>query len=241
MAVKELIYEGYEFKISYSLKNTKEKKDLVILHGWGSNKELMQHAFENTFSDYRHIYIDLPGFGGSSNDKMVLNALQYSEIISAFLKLIKANIKIAMGHSFGGKIATLLFPENLILLSSAGIKEPKTLRTKLKIFSFKILKPFGMGLFHPLFVAKDGKKLSKNMYETFKLAVNEPFEHRFKEYVNKATLFWGREDTATPLSSGEKINHLIPNSKLYILEGDHYFFLEQGDLIEKLFLQRVEQ
>ena len=72
MAVKHLKYDGNDFIISYKMLNPKEEKDLIILHGWGSNKEIMEQAFLNSFKEYRHIYIDLPGFGGSTNDTMVL-------------------------------------------------------------------------------------------------------------------------------------------------------------------------
>jgi len=66
MAKKTLHYNGATFEISYEILNPKAQKDFVVLHGWGSNKELMKQSFSVYLQDYRHIYIDLPGFGGSS-------------------------------------------------------------------------------------------------------------------------------------------------------------------------------
>jgi pimeloyl-ACP methyl ester carboxylesterase len=75
------------------------------------------------------------------------------------------------------------------------------------------------------------------MYETFKNVVDEYFEDNFKKYSGKALLFWGKEDSATPLWSGEKISKLIQNSKFYPLDGDHFFFVNNSNFIA----QTIEQ
>ena len=68
MALKRISFNSEDFDISYEIINKDAKKDLIILHGWGANKELMKNSFGSGLKDYRHIYIDLPGFGKSSND-----------------------------------------------------------------------------------------------------------------------------------------------------------------------------
>ncbi len=45
MAVKSINYKGREFEISYEIINPKKEKDILFLHGWGSNKEIMKSAF----------------------------------------------------------------------------------------------------------------------------------------------------------------------------------------------------
>jgi len=55
----------------------------------------------------------------------------------------------------------------------------------------------------------------------------------FKEYSGKALLCWGKDDTATPLWTAEKINKLISDSRLSVFEGDHYFFMQQADGVAK--------
>lgn len=82
-----------------------------------------------------------------------------------------------------------------------------------------------------LFVSLDAQGMSHVMYETFKNVVDEDFEVEFSKSQSKALCFWGKEDTATPLYTGEKIAKLIKNSLFYPLEGDHYFFLKHKDLI----------
>jgi pimeloyl-ACP methyl ester carboxylesterase len=77
------------------------------------------------------------------------------------------------------------------------------------------------------------------MYETFKSVVDEDFESEFSQSQSRALLFWGKEDTATPLYTGEKIASLIPDSQFYPLDGDHFFFLQHADFIEEKILKTL--
>ena len=85
--------------------------------------------------------------------------------------------------------------------------------------------------------------LSEPMYQTFKNVVDEDFEKEFSLYSGKPLLCWGKDDTATPLSSAQKIDELIQDSTLKVYEGDHYFFMDQAaDVskeIETTFLQTL--
>ncbi len=231
MATREIEYRLNKFSISYSIINPNQKKDLIILHGWGSNKEVMISSFENHLKEFRHIYIDMPGFGKSSNN-IILHTQDYANIIEIFLQDISAQKDIIIGHSFGGKVATLLNPKLLVLLSSAGIKEPKPLSIRTKIAIFKLLKPFGIASIYKLFASKDVKGMNKEMYETFKNVVDEDFTPHFQSFPNPTLIFWGKDDTATPLSSGEKIASLIQNNQFFPLDGNHYFFMKNADFIQ---------
>ncbi len=74
--------------------------------------------------------------------------------------------------------------------------------------------------------------MSHEMYETFKNVVDEDFEANFTDNKSKVALcFWGKEDRATPLYTGEKIAHLLGDVPLYPLDGDHFFFLQHKDFI----------
>ncbi|WP_187648411.1 alpha/beta fold hydrolase [Nitrosophilus labii] len=232
MALKEIIYKEKRFSISYEIVNLKESRDIIFLHGWGSNKEVMKSAFKNSLKNFRHIYIDMPGFGKSPNSE-VLKTKDYANIIELFLKESGFKKDIIVGHSFGGKVATLLNPKLLVLLSSAGILEKKPLKVRAKITLFKLLKPFGGKKIREFFVSKDAKKMSENMYETFKNVVDEDFSYFFEKYEGEVLIFWGDEDGATSLKSGEKIASLIRKSSFYPLKGDHYFFLQNSDFISK--------
>ena len=243
MAIKSIQFNQHTIDISYEILNPNAKVDLIILHGWGSNKGLMKKSFAPYLDAFRHIYIDLPGFGNSTCN-LTLTTKDYARIVELLMIHLNASKDIILGHSFGGKVALLLNPKVLVLVSSAGIYVSKSFKVQAKIAIFKIFKIFGLAKFRKLFVADDAKTLSEPMYETFKNVVNEDFSYEFSEFEGKALLCWGEEDTATPLSSGEKINTLIKDSSLIAYKGDHFFFMTCAEdickNIEKTFLKTLE-
>ncbi|RDU67073.1 alpha/beta hydrolase [Helicobacter didelphidarum] len=241
MALREIFYKQENINISYKTINNKAQKNMIFLHGWGSNKELMEMSFMNNFKDFNHIYIDLPGFGGSSTE-FFLDTYDYAKIIEIFLKEISINNEthqdIVVGHSFGGKIALLLHYD-IILLSSAGILLPKPFSVRCKILFSKILKYSKIN--QNFLRAKDAHNLTPIMYEIFKCVVNEDFSQVYANFKYKATIFWGRQDSATPLVAYEKICTFLPTAHKHILDGDHYFFLKQADKIEQLYYEDIKK
>lgn len=247
MALKNITYMNKTFPLSYELCNLEVQNPhgvLVFLHGWGSNKELMKQAFDKSFSAFLHCYIDLPGFGSSPCEE-VLHTSDYANIIESFLRELQGSLNtlnlhsfILVGHSFGGKIAILLTNTlklpTLILLSSAGILTPKSLKIRAKIALAKIAKSLGLNA--KSLRSKDADNLNEAMYQTFKNVVNEDFSEHFKACNGQGYVFWGAQDDATPLSSGEKIASLIPNAHFFVLDGGHYFFLNQANVIQSYFM-----
>ena len=243
MAVKSIQYNQHTINVSYEIVNPNAKVDLIILHGWGSDKNLMKNSFSTNMDSFRHIYIDLPGFGKSTCN-ISLETKDYARIVELLMIHMNASKDIILGHSFGGKVALLLDPKVLVLVASAGIYVKKPCTVKAKIAIFKVLKVFGLAKLRSFFVADDAKTLSEPMYETFKNVVNEDFSSEFSSYYGKALLCWGKEDTATPLSSAQKIDSLINDSTLEVYEGDHYFFMNNAEdiskKIEAAFLKTLE-
>lgn len=234
MAKKFIKFGGKQFEIAYKMLNHQQSKSIVFLHGWGSNKELMMQAFSGCFLDFNHLYIDLPGFGQSRNEE-VLDTYQYAQILQIFLASLEIEIQMIVGHSFGGKIATLLSPKELVFLSTAGIVCPKSFFVRSKIALAKFAKKMGIPL--KALRSKDADQLNEGMYETFKNVVDEDFSSHFSTSQSRAYIFWGKEDRATPLSSGERIHSLMKESFFSSFEGDHYFFLHYPREIEKQILR----
>ncbi len=232
MALKQVDYNGERFGLSYDIVNPDRHRSILFLHGWGSSKELMAQAFSASLEDFRHIYLDLPGFGKSGNDS-VLTTHDYAGIVSSFLGAVDTTPYAVVGHSFGGKVATLLQPERLVLLSSAGIVMPKPLKVRAKIALFKLLKPFGGDELRRFFVSADAAGMPQNMYETFKRVVDENFRSSFEACGSPALVCWGMEDRATPLEAGREIAKIMPNATLQLFEGDHYFFLKRKDEVAR--------
>ncbi len=234
MASKSLTVYNKSFEISYDLVNPAGTKDIVFLHGWGSNKEIMKNSFGSHLKEFRHIYIDMPGFGKSTND-YELTTNDYVKIVDEFLKLLNSSKDIIAGHSYGGKVSTLLNPKNLVLLSSAGILEEKPFDVKLKITLAKFFNKLGLKSITKAFRSSDVNTMSEQMYATFKNVVNEDFTTHFSNFKNNALIFWGEKDVATSLESGKKIASLIEKSTFISYDGDHYFFARNAkDIAERI-------
>ncbi|WP_149717705.1 alpha/beta fold hydrolase [Campylobacter concisus] len=232
MASRMVKYSSDEYEISYEVVNPKCKKIVLFLHGWGANKEIMKKAFGSYLSDFCHVYVDMPGFGKSS----ILDPLKtsdYAKIVANFCDELKIKPDIIVGHSFGGKVATLLKSKFLVLLSSAGIVVKKSFSVRAKIATFKIFKLFGFGKFYKLFATKDVSGMSRVMYETLKNVVDEDFTKHFADFDGRVLVFWGENDKATPVKSGETIHKLIKNSSFFPLGGDHFFFLLHAKFISE--------
>ncbi len=238
MASKNIEFENITYRISYEILNPNQEKTILFLHGWGANKELMKKAFGSLLNDFKLIFLDLPGFGNSSIQKS-LNSYEYKNIVKTFLEKLDVKVHCMVGHSFGGKIATLLSPQNLVLLSSAGIVKEKSFKVRFKIKVFKFLKFFGFGRFYKLFATKDVEGMSEVMYESLKKVVDEDMSDEFANFKGRAFIFWGESDEATPLKSGEKIHNLIEKSEFYPLAGDHFFFLKHSSFIAKILKERL--
>lgn len=241
MAIKEIEYNELKYSLSYEIIGQNGIKNILILHGWGANKELMKRAFSKYLNQFNCVYLDLPGFGLSSTLEVPLCTNDYANIVSKFIRSLGIEFEIVMGHSFGGKVATLLNPRYLILLSSAGIIKQKRFSVRAKIAIFKILKSIGLGRFWRIFATKDISGMSKIMYETLKNVVDEDFSDIFVSLNSNALIFWGISDDATPLSSGENIAKLIKNSQFYSLDGDHFFFLQHSKYIAKIITETTKK
>lgn len=236
MAKKEIVFQNSTYALSYEMLNLNQPQTILFLHGWGSNKKIMKQAFAHTFPMYQHLYLDLPGFGYSSIDGVIDTEI-YAQIVQTFLESLHVKPFMIVGHSFGGKVATLLKPDVLVLLSSAGIVPAKSFKVKAKIALFKMLKPFAPRSFYRFFATKDVEGMSQTMYEILKRVVNEDFTPHFLACKSHAFLFWGKEDKAMPLLYGEKMHAFIEGSHFYPLDGDHFFFLKHAKRVEKTLVE----
>jgi len=233
MAARELVYDSQIYTLGYEIVNHELSDTIVFLHGWGSNKEIMKQAFGDELKRFRLIFLDLPGFGVSSIKKP-LKTDDYASITKQFLDSLHVEQFSIVGHSFGGKVATLLNPKNLILLSSAGILVKKSCKIKMKIKLFKLFKNIVPKNMYRFFASEDVSGMSQVMYETLKNVVDEDFRPIFKKVTSNTLVFWGKKDSATPLSSGKEISKIIKQSTFYALEGDHFFFIKNSKFIAKV-------
>ncbi len=229
-------------KINYMVSG--EGKDLVLLHGWGgqiaSFKPVHQY-FEKYFRTYS---IDLPGFGESGLPPRPWGSEDYADIISQMFSQLGINNPTLIGHSFGGKISIILASKlkvnKLILVDSAGIRRKKGPAYYFKVYSYKSAKkilslPFlnsCCGKMLENYKSKLGSADYRNaqgvMQQTLVKVVNEDFRHLLPEIKASTLIFWGEKDTDTPLSDGQLMEKLIPDSGLVVFKNAaHFSYLDK--------------
>ncbi len=227
-----------------------------MLHGWGSNIQPFAPLIKHLSPHYKVYALDMPGFGQSEEPPMPWEVDDFVNFIIQFTKEMKIESAVLIGHSFGGEciiklanIDSLPFTINkIILMGSAGIRRPKTMRQKLKIRKYKLgkwflqLKP--VKLLYPdaleQLQAKSGsadyRAASPLMRQSFVKVVNENLgEHYFTNIKPSTLLIWGENDTATPLIDGQYMEKNIPGAGLVTIKSaGHYVFLDQAYTVHKV-------
>ena len=233
-------------KINYEQKGSGDL--IVLLHGWGSNIKLFANLIDLLAKKYTVVAMDMPGFGESQEPPSAWCVDDYVDFVIDFLKDYDNKNIMFLGHSFGGRVIIKLNSRDnlafkiskVILVDSAGIMPPnsnkKSFRTRKYKFYRTILSTGIMQKIAPEALEKlrvkygsaDYAAASPLMRQVLVKVVNEDLEPLIPNIKCPTLLVWGVNDTATPLSDGEKMEKLIKDSGLVKLENaGHYSFLEQ--------------
>lgn len=210
-----------------------EGKDIILLHGWGQNIEMMRPIGDNLSNKYRITIIDFPGFGESEEPKTAWNINDYAILIEKLVKELKIKKPILMGHSFGGRVAIKYSSNNpiekLILFGSPCIRLETKQPLKVKILK-KIKTLPGMdkiGEYMKKYIgSRDYKAASPIMRQILVNTVNEDLSKAAKQIEEPTLLIWGESDTEAPLEEAKMLETIMPDAGLIVLPGTHYAYLE---------------
>ena len=217
-------------KINY--KQYGEGKDVVLLHGWGQNIEMMKPLGDNLSDHYKITIIDLPGFGLSNEPDYAYTIFDYTELVHELLKELKINNPIMMGHSFGGRIAIVYASkydvDKLVLFASPCVRhEYKSFKQSFykKLKNIKLFKPL-VNIMKNHVGSVDYRNASPLMKEILVKTVNQDLSENAKLIKCSTLLIWGENDEAVPVSEARELDDLLKDSALIILPGTHYCYLE---------------
>lgn len=208
-------------------------KDILLLHGWGQNIEMMKPLGDAFCDRFRITIIDFPGFGKSEEPKEKWTIEKYSLMLEEFAKQTGIKKPIVMGHSFGGRVAIRYSARNpiekLILFGSPCIRVQEELPLKVRILK-KLKKLPGMnqiGEYMKNFIgSRDYKAASPIMRETLVEVVNEDLSKYAREIEEPTLLIWGEQDTEAPVNDARELEKIMIDAALIILPGTHYAYLE---------------
>ena len=208
-------------------------KDILLLHGWGQNIEMMKPIGYGFCDRYRITIIDFPGFCNSEEPHEAWTIDKYSLMLEDFVKQVGIKKPIVMGHSLGGRVAIRYSARNniekLVLFGSPCIRIQEELPLKVKIL--KKLKTLpGMdklGEYMKQFIgSRDYKAASPIMRETLVNVVNEDLSKYAREIEEPTLLIWGEYDEEAPVNEAKELEKIMIDAALIILPGTHYAYLE---------------
>ena len=208
-------------------------KDIILLHGWGQNIEMMKPIGDNFCDRFRVTILDFPGFGQSEEPKEAWTINRYAEMLEEFVKKLKIKKPIVMGHSFGGRVAICYSARNpidkLVLFGSPCIRRQESLSFTVKLLK-KLKKLPGLnalGEYMKQFIgSRDYKAASPVMRQTLVEVVNADLSQFAKEIEEPTLLIWGEQDEEAPVEDAKELEKIMIDAALILLPGTHYAYLE---------------
>ena len=228
-----------------------EGEPVLLLHGWGCTHEIFKALQQLLAQKYTVYNFDFPGFGASDEPSEVWGTEEYTRMIEAFVKENNIERPALVGHSFGGRISIIFASRNessrVVLVDAAGVKPKRPLKYYYKVYTFKLLK-WLCNIFIPKKKAQeiiekrrkgagssDYKNASPMMRAILSKCVNEDLCHLMPHIKAPTLLFWGENDTATPLADAKRMEKLIPDAGLVtVAAAGHFSFLENPVLFERV-------
>ena len=219
-----------------------EGSDVLLLHGWGQNIQMMRPLGDNLCSNHRITIIDFPGFGESSDPPIAWSVRNYAVLVEKLVEKLNIKKPTVIGHSFGGRVAIYFSADNpidkLVLFGSPCMKEKEELTLSVRILK-KIKKLPGMdkfGDFMKQYIGSpDYRAASPIMRQTLVNVVNEDLASFARRIEEPTLLIWGEHDEAVPVEEARELEKIMIDAALIVLPGTHYAYLENlGQVINIL-------
>lgn len=235
-------------------------RGVLFLHGWGCSAQMMAQAQCVLAPKMRTAAIDFPGHG--KNGKAApppcpWGVEQYMEMTAQVIRALDLAPCDIVAHSFGCRVAILLastYPElvgRMVLTGAAGIKKPASGKATAKQRTYKALRGAmnlmeKTNLFGSLpekgrealvqrFGSPDYRALTPEMRKTFNRVIALDLTEQLAHIKAPTLLFWGEEDTETPLWMGRVMEEKIPDAGLVIERGTgHFAYLERAQVFDRI-------
>jgi pimeloyl-ACP methyl ester carboxylesterase len=216
---------------------------IVILPGWGAHIEAVGPILAALEGASDLIALDLPGFGESDPPEQAWDVDAYARFMIHFLDELAVDRAHLVGHSHGGRVSIALGADEpdrvgrLLLIDSAGIPPRRGWRYRRRVAVAKLGRlaaKVGGGPGRRLqermrarVASRDYLEASEAMRGTFRAVIASDLTDRLSRVRASTLLVWGDQDDDTPLWMGQRMEELIPDAGLVVLEGaGHYSYAD---------------
>jgi pimeloyl-ACP methyl ester carboxylesterase len=216
---------------------------IVVLHGWGAHIEAVAPILGALDGASELVALDLPGFGDSDSPPVAWGSADYARFVAEFLDQLGVGRAHLVGHSHGGRVAIVLATEaperveRLLLIDSAGLRPRRGLRYHRRVAVAKLGRAVarvggapGRRLQERMrarVASRDYLEASEAMRGTFRTVIAEDLSDRLRRIAAPTLLVWGERDDDTPLWMARRMEELIPDAGLVVLDGaGHYSYAD---------------
>ncbi|MES2818399.1 MAG: alpha/beta hydrolase [Pseudomonadota bacterium] len=235
-----------DLNIHYYAGGPRDGETLLLLHGFGANKDNWLRFARHFTGRYRVIALDLPGFGDSSKPDASYDVGTQSERIAAFAQALGVGKLHLVGNSMGGHIAALYaarHPDQVLsvaLFDNAGVKSPqpselfqrlqrdepnplvvKTAEDFPRLMNFVFVEPPALPDSLKRHFAEQAMANSAHYERIFTHLVERyiPLEPELPKIQAPTLLLWGDQDRALHVSSIEVMQPLLKNPSVVIMKN----------------------
>lgn len=205
------------------------EKALLFLHGWGGNSSSFAPLVNILKDTYYCICPDFYGHGETPCNA-VYDLHDFTLGVGRVLEREGISRASIVAHSFGGRVALDMASDPrvnaLVIMDGAGMKPRPSVRKFARTLDYRVKKLIGADTSRC--GSPDYKALSPQMKATFVNVVNTRQNGVLGQINKPILLIWGKDDSDTPLYMAHKMHKGISASRLIVLSGGHFCYLDHA-------------
>ena len=206
---------------------------VVWLHGWGrSSADFATSAQELAGAGVASVALDLPGFGASPLPTVAGGARLYADLLWPTLAGLSDEPLVLVGHSFGGRVATVLaaqHPEAWRAVVLTGVPLLRTAGATTSPLAYRLIRGLAKRGLLPearldaarqKYGSADYRAAQGLLRDILVATVNEEYSAELAQITTPTTFLWGGADTAAPAAMAERAKAMVPGPTSWrLLDG----------------------
>lgn len=219
---------------------------LLLLHGWGANRESLRGVavlFQHTHQVH---LIDLPGFGEAPPPPPDWDTIHYADLVQQYILDKLSGPVVLVGHSFGGRVSVRLGARRLtqvvgiVLMGVPGLPQPAMSRRAIKRWWIRTLRKVLIATkaitgqkaidWHTRTYGSKDYLAAGALRSVLVKTVTEDLTESAKTIGCPVLLIYGTDDTETPPWLAERYAQLIGGGASVVLlpHKDHFLYTGTG-------------
>jgi pimeloyl-ACP methyl ester carboxylesterase len=201
---------------------------VVFLHGWARRgADFAASATELARRGVASVTLDLPGFGSSPVPTVAGGARHYAILVAPALEEMSADPLVLVGHSFGGRIATVIaaeHPERVRALVLTGAPLVRLAAPSTPPWRYRVTRSLHvrgwlseerMEAARQRYGSSDYRNAHGVMRDVLVANVNEGYEDELARVRVPVAMVWGAND--------EEVPEVIATRAMALLDAPHTF------------------